>query len=130
MLLIICAIFIAVFVFLEVIRRKLPEKNHTEYQNMSEYNAIILDVHREKRKKVAIVQFRDEEHKKTTVYKYTGVFTKRYNRGDKIVLLFDEQTDKGVIKDDNNYTLKGRLFLVSEIISAAAALVFGVLNFL
>lgn len=128
MLLIISAIFITVF--LEVIRRKLFEKNCIEYQNMSEYNAIILDVHREKRKKVAIVQFRDEEHKKTTIYKYTGAFIKRYKRGDKIVLLFNEQTDKGVIKDDNSYTLKGKLFLAGEIISAAAALIFAVLDFL
>lgn len=130
MLLIICAIFIAVFVFLEVNRRKLPEKNHTEYQNMSEYNAIILDVHREKRKKVAIVQFRDEEHKKTTVYKYTGTFTKRYKRGDKIVLLFDEHADKGVIKNDNSFTFKGNIFLVSEIALAATALILAVLDFL
>lgn len=93
-------------------------KRRTKYLNgldafigkCKRYKAVVLDVNDVPTDKsgntvrAVILQFRDEEQKRTVVHRYTDSSGKRYYRGSEVELYYCEESDTACIKDDNPFT--------------------------
>lgn len=120
--------------------KKLPaiEENFLKFKEGAELiPAEILDVKNREvtapdgEKKVirtAVVQFRREEEKKTVIHSCTEPFYRNYKRGDKVTLIFREETpvDRALISGDNRFEVfidtEKKLRLPARIISAVSVI--------
>lgn len=78
--------------------------------------------------RTAVVQFRREEEKKTVIHSCTEPFYRNYKRGDKVTLIFREETpvDRALISGDNRFEIfinaEKKLRLPAKIISAVSVI--------
>lgn len=120
---------LGVFLILRGVKRKSPEIMSEEFAELTrgccEYNALVLDVHKEpvsggrKKQRVMILQIRFEEQKRTVIHKCTENFYGKYSRGERIKVLFREgsREDFCIPAEDNRFTKEkrfgGKMFAVS-----------------
>ena len=101
-----------------------------------EFEAVVLDTPKEKRKRSAVIQIRIEEQKRTLVHRCTEPFHGNYKRGDRINVYLIEQmpADRSLIKGDNRFesfiSTEKKLRLPTRICGAAAAVLGIILLFL
>lgn len=111
-------------------RREYSEKTKAYSANVKKYfvtgrkfqGTVLKSV---KGKKPAIIlQFRDEEQKKTVVQRYEPM-SGRYKKGDSVTLYYNEETDTVTVEGDEPFShdeLKnGEMFLVCVIGAAVCA---------
>ncbi len=124
-------IFGAALVIISVLAYKKALRNEEELQSFislaKEYEAVVLDTPKEKKKRSAVIQIRIEEQKRTLVHRCTEPFRRDYKRGDRINVYLIEQmpADLSLIKGDNRLesfiSAEKKLRLPARIIGAAAA---------
>ena len=122
-------LFTTAGVLLVFISKKTIAKADVYMLEQNSFKAIVLDVHREKintargkkLKKAVILQFRDESGRKTIVHKYTGITLRRYSRGDKVDLFFNEDNDTALIDKDNGYVIMSRTAFCGALLMFTAA---------
>lgn len=100
------------------------------------YEGIVLDVKdvpvdsKQNIVHAAILQFRDEEQGKTIIHRYTGTAGKKYIRGDKVTVYYNETTDSACIKEDNIFAKKAARCRTFKILLTAAAVILAVTGML
>lgn len=124
-------IFGAALVIISVLAYKKALRNGEELQSFislaKEYEAVVLDTPKEKKKRSAVIQIRIEEQKRTLVHRCTEPFRENYKRGDRISVYLIEQmpADRSLIKGDNRLerfiSTERKLRLPARILGAAAA---------
>ncbi|WP_432650219.1 hypothetical protein [Huintestinicola sp.] len=133
-------IFGAALVIISVLAHKKAIVKENELQRFislaKEYEAVVLDTPKEKKKRSAVIQIRIEEQKRTLVHRCTEPFVGNYKRGDRISVYLIEQmpADRSLIKGDNRFekfiSTEKKLRLPVMISGAAAAVVGIILLFL
>lgn len=94
-----------------------------------EYEAVVLDTPRDKKKRSAVIQIRIEEQKRTLVHRCTETFRGAYKRGDRINVYLIEQmpADRSLIKGDNRFErfidVEKKLRLPARLFGGAAILI-------
>lgn len=133
--LIMALLLMAVFFSSKPLYRRLTALTDSVKSGCTPYEAVVLDVHKEKLKarsgavintKVCILQFRCEEKHSTIVHKYTLPFSKKYKRGDKVTLYFRESPngDIALIDGDCPYDSFARLLLRIRPLALGEAMLF------
>ncbi|MGN1107267.1 MAG: hypothetical protein ACI4RH_11485 [Huintestinicola sp.] len=133
-------IFGIVLIIISVLAYKKAIVKKDELQSFislaKEYEAVVLDTPKEKKKRSAVIQIRIEEQKRTLVHRCTEPFHGDYKRGDRINVYLIEQmpADRSLIKGDNRFesfiSIEKMLRLPARICGAAAAVVGIILLFL
>lgn len=116
---------------------RLMHKLDTLTDGCTVYEAVVLDVHKDKNNpEEIIVQFRITEQKRTVVNRCREKFFKSYSRGDKVLLYFREEmpTDFSMLKNDNICEKKLKLcmdmkipFAVTGAVMTAAGIIMAVI---
>ncbi|MGN1101434.1 MAG: hypothetical protein ACI4RG_04520 [Huintestinicola sp.] len=133
-------IFGAAMVIISLFAHKKALRDVEELQRFisraKEYEAVVLDTPKEKKKRSAVIQIRIEEQKRTLVHRCTERFRGDYKRGDRISVYLIEQmpADSSLIKGDNRFerfiSTEKLLRLPARIFGTAAAAVGIILLFL
>lgn len=126
-------IFGIILIIISVLAYKKAIVKEEELQSFialaKEYEAVVLDTPKEKRKRDAVIQIRIEEQKRTLVHRCTEPFRGDYKRGDRINVYLIEQmpADRSLIKGDNRFesfiSIEKMLRLPARISGAAAAVI-------
>ncbi len=120
-------------------RKKYIDGMNSFIEKCRRYDGTVLDVSdvpvdgAENVIHAVILQFRDEERKRTIIHRYTCSGGGRYYRGDRVSVYYCEETDSACIKNDNPFYHKAKscLFLGITLYAAAAvAFAAGIVVFL